>query len=148
MEDNKLSFYESGLLKAFDHLGSYDSPDPDANQFRYKLVDGEVVDGWPGVADEDIMALYDQELTESTMLSIRSDLKAQIKLLAKQKIEALGWKIERALEQDALNGTNTVIDVYASREAIRAASNEAELELDSASTNEDALDIVKAFAAL
>lgn len=147
MEENKLSFYESGLLKAADFSGSYESPNPDANQFRYKLVDGEVVDGWPGVADDDIMPLYDEALSESIMLTIKNDLKIQIKLLAKQKIEALGWKIERALEQDALNGTTTVSDVYAAREAIRTASNDAETQLDSALTNEAAIAIVQAFAA-
>lgn len=147
MEENKLSFYESGLLKVADFSGSYESPNPDANQFRYKLVDGEVVDGWPGVADDDIMPLYDEALSESIMLTIRNDLKIQIKLLAKQKIEALGWKIERALEQDALNGTTTVSDVYAAREAIRTASNDAETQLDSALTNEAAIAIVQAFAA-
>lgn len=64
-------------------------------------------------------------------------LKVAIKAEAKTRIEALAWKIERATEQDAINGTTTVNDVYAEREAIRARSNAIETELDALTEDMD-----------
>ena len=60
----------------------------------------------------------------------KTRLKLNVKREAAIRIEALAWKIERASEQDAINGTTTINDVYAEREAIRVKSNEIETAID------------------
>ena len=62
--------------------------------------------------------------------AFKAHLKMNVKEEARNRIENLAWKIERATEQDALNGTTTLNDVYAEREAIRAKSNEIEAAID------------------
>jgi hypothetical protein len=60
----------------------------------------------------------------------KARLKQNVKNEAKIRIEGLAWKIEKATEQDALNGTTTINDVYAEREAIRVKSNQIEADID------------------
>ena len=62
--------------------------------------------------------------------AFKEHLKTNVKAEARSRIEALAWKIERATEQDAINGTTTINDVYAAREAIRAKSNAIEAAID------------------
>jgi len=62
--------------------------------------------------------------------AFKEHLKLNVKEEARIRIEALAWKIEKATEQDALNGTTTLNDVYAEREAIRAKSNAIEADID------------------
>ena len=62
--------------------------------------------------------------------AFKAHLKMNVKEEARVRIEALAWKIEKATEQDALNGTTTLNDVYAEREAIRAKSNAIEADID------------------
>ena len=62
--------------------------------------------------------------------AFKAHLKMNVKEEARVRIEALAWKIEKATEQDALNGTTTINDVYAEREAIRAKSNAIEADID------------------
>ena len=62
--------------------------------------------------------------------AFKAHLKMNVKEEARNRIEALAWKIEKATEQDALNGTTTINDVYAEREAIRAKSNAIEADID------------------
>lgn len=62
--------------------------------------------------------------------AFKEHLKINVKQEARNRIEALAWKIEKATEQDALNGTTTLNDVYAEREAIRVKSNEIEAAID------------------
>ena len=62
--------------------------------------------------------------------AFKARLKLNVKMEAKLRIEDLAWKIEKATEQDTLNGTNTINNVYAEREAIRLKSNEIEAAID------------------
>ena len=62
--------------------------------------------------------------------AFKEHLKMNVKEEARRRIEDLAWKIEKATEQDALNGTTTLNDVYAEREAIRAKSNAIEADID------------------
>ena len=62
--------------------------------------------------------------------AFKEHLKMNVKEEARRRIEDLAWKIEKATEQDAVNGTTTINDVYAEREAIRAKSNEIEADID------------------
>ena len=62
--------------------------------------------------------------------AFKEHLKMNVKQEAASRIEALAWKIEKATEQDALNGTTTINAVYAAREAIRVKSNEIEAAID------------------
>jgi hypothetical protein len=47
------------------------------------------------------------------------------------RIAATDWKIDRAKEQDAVNGTDTLSEVYAEREALRQRSNDIEVAIRS-----------------
>lgn len=142
---SKLSFNKHGLYVDFSDNGQYDSPDESVNQHRFKLVDGVVVDGWPDVTDENIMDEFNTEMESTSLIDFKDDQKKQIKSAAAQKIQALAWKIERATEQDAINGTTTILDVYADREAIRVASNAAEVAIDAESDQESIYEIVRQF---
>jgi hypothetical protein len=56
----------------------------------------------------------------------KQDLIFLIKTEAADRIAATDWKVERAKERDALNGVNNVHYIYADRELIQVASDEAE----------------------
>ena len=107
--------------------------DTDVNLIVEKTTSGEEGIGWlyhpdnsstpftaPGVS---VPENFDQA-------SWREHLKRNVKAEARRRIEDLAWKIEKATEQDAVNGTTTINDVYAEREAIRAKSNEIEADID------------------
>ena len=144
---SKLNFDVNGQVYAFNEVGTHDPLDVDANPFRYELVDGDVVDAYPGVDDEDVMDLYNTKKEAFDLLKAKNELVGRVKTAVRVKIESLAWKIERATERDAANGTNTLADVFAEREAIRAAGNALEVEiLDADTTLEEARDLVKNFS--
>lgn len=64
-------------------------------------------------------------------IDLKTAQKYRIKEAAKEKIQSLAWRIERAQEreQTGLAG-ETLIDVFLEREAIRKASNRIETEID------------------
>ena len=106
--------------------------------YRYKRVDNEWVDGFPGVAEGvDLMAAYTLLNTEWTIASMKARILPTIKDRAATQIQALNWKVERATEVDAATGSTTLVAVYAERAAIRAASNTKETALDAITTYED-----------
>ena len=72
--------------------------------------------------DED----HAQQKQADELQAARNALVIRIKTEAGQRITSLNWKVDRARERDVLNRTSTLQEVYAEREAIRAASNEAE----------------------
>ena len=141
----KLNFNSAGLLSSADERGQYDMPDENANPFRYKLVNGEVKDGYPGVVDEEIMPLFNVDNEAFHFENSKQDMIKQLRNRAAAKIQALAWKIERANEQDALNGTSTINSVYAEREAIRVASNVTQAAINSATSFENAVAAFNAF---
>ena len=105
---------------------------------RFKRVENEWVDGFPGVSDgENLMAAYSLLNTEWTIASMKLHPLAMIKGAAASKIEATNWKVERATEVDAATGSSTLAAVYAERAAIRAASGVKEAALDAITTYED-----------
>lgn len=141
---SKLNFDLNGQVYAVSEAGTHDPLDEDANPFRYELRDGVVVDAYPGVDDEDVMAEYNSKREAASIAKDKAALVETLKGKVKTSIESLAWKIERATERDAVNGTNTLADVYAEREAIRAAGNAAEAEiLDADTTLEEAVALVK-----
>jgi hypothetical protein len=105
--------------------------------FRYKYADGAWTDAFPGVADDAFMAEYDILNTSWSLADAKSDKIPSIKRAAAGKINALDWKIQRATEQDAINGTSTLAAVYAEREAIRVASGTKEAALAAISNMDD-----------
>lgn len=103
-----------------------------AEIFRYKRVDDAWVDAFPD--DASFMNSYNA-LNESWALAEQKvKLIPVIKAEAARQIEATAWKIEKATEVDAANGSNTLAAVYAERAAIRAASNAHEEALDDIAT--------------
>jgi hypothetical protein len=131
-----LNFNQAGYCTGVSELGTHANPDPEATPFRWKLEDGAVIDGFPGVEDEDIMPLYNQAMESSTLDELKAHKISLVKAAASGFIIELQWKVDRALERDALNGTTTVNDVYAQREAIRQASNAHEAKIMACTTEE------------
>ncbi|SFD72493.1 hypothetical protein [Pseudoalteromonas denitrificans] len=64
----------------------------------------------------------------------KSDLIKAVKIEARVRIEALNWKKERATEQPELYSLDAVLD---ERQAIRDASNKAELDIEQLETDEE-----------
>ena len=91
------------------------------------------------VKQQDADTVASQQAAE--LDAARSALVGRVKSEAGERIAATDWKVDRARERDALNGTTTLKDVYAEREAIRTASDEAETAIAALAT----LDEIQAF---
>ncbi|MBY8232376.1 hypothetical protein KW535_13640 [Vibrio fluvialis] len=91
-------------------------------------------------------SIYSPEvMIENDLQHLKAQKVLAIKAQARQRIEALDWRLERAKERQALgmeadsdNSLETVLDVMQLREDIRAASGEAELAVQ-AMEDEDAI---------
>lgn len=108
-----------------------------AEIFRYKRVDDAWVDAFP---DDDGASFWDSynALVDSwAVADMKPHIISAIKAGAARQIEATAWKVERATEVDATDGSNTLAAVYAERAAIRAASNAHEEALDDITTLAD-----------
>lgn len=132
-----LSFNSDGICTGVSENGTHANPDPDTTPFRWKLENGVVIDAFPGVEDEDVMPLYNSSMELYGLKTIKDHKISLVKQAAGDFINQLQWKIDRALERDAINGTNSVHDVYLEREAIRQASNAHEAKIMAASTEEE-----------
>lgn len=109
---------------------------------RFQLVDGEVVDRYDGVTDDEVREIDAARVVErqaEELQAARTALVRRVKAEAAQRIATLDWKVERARERDALNGTKTLQEVYAEREIIRLASNEAEAAIAKLASQEEIL---------
>ena len=126
---NKISFPHGNDWAVIGPDGDYKLPVASVLGHRFQLVDGKVVDRYDGVTDDEVKKI-DEERTQQKqadeLQAARDALVIQVKTEAGQRIANLNWKVDRARERDALNGTDTLQVVYAEREAIRTASNEAE----------------------
>lgn len=111
----------------------------EATGFRYRRVDNAWVDIFPDVSDADVGQAYADLSASWGVANIKANVVDAIKQEAKRQIEASTWKIERATEADAVNGTTTLATVYAERAAIRAASNAAEAEVAALVTEADVM---------
>ena len=136
----KLSFNSSTEWGVIAPEGDYDLPVASELGHRFQLVEGKVVDKYNGVSDDEVKALDIKaaETAEAEALDAeRKALVTSVKIEAGDRINGLNWKVDRAKERDALNGTETVKDVYAEREAIRTASDEAETAIGKLETLEE-----------
>ena len=126
---NKISFPHGNDWGVIGPDGDYKLPVASLLGHRFQLVDGKVVDRYDGVSDDEVKKI-DEERTQQKqadeLQAARDALVIQVKTEAGQRIANLNWKVDRARERDALNGTDTLQVVYAEREAIRTASNETE----------------------
>ena len=126
---NKISFPHGNDWGAIGPDGDYKLPVASVLGHRFQLVDGKVVDRYDGVSDDEVKKI-DEERTQQKqadeLQAARDALVIQVKTEAGQRIANLNWKVDRARERDALNGTDSLQVVYAEREAIRTASSEAE----------------------
>jgi len=126
---NKISFPHGNDWGAIGPDGDYKLPVASVLGHRFQLVDGKVVDRYDGVSDDEVKKI-DEERTQQKqadeLQAARDALVIQVKMEAGQRIANLNWKVDRARERDALNGTDSLQVVYAEREAIRTASSEAE----------------------
>jgi len=126
---NKISFPHGNDWGVIGPDGDYKLPVASVLGHRFQLVDGKVVDRYDGVSDDEVKKI-DEERTQQKqadeLQAARDALVIQVKMEAGQRIANLNWKVDRARERDALNGTDSLQEVYAEREAIRTESNEAE----------------------
>ena len=126
---NKISFPHGNDWGVIGPDGDFKLPVASVLGHRFQLVDGKVVDRYDGVSDDEVKKI-DEERTQQKqadeLQAARDALVIQVKTEAGQRIANLNWKVDRARERDALNGTDTLQVVYAEREAIRTASNETE----------------------
>ena len=126
---NKISFPHGNDWGVIGPVGDYKLPVASLLGHRFQLVDGKVVDRYDGVSDDEVKKIdeeHTQQKQADELQAARDALVIQVKTEAGQRIANLNWKVDRARERDALNGTDTLQVVYAEREAIRTASNEAE----------------------
>lgn len=141
---DKISFPHSDDWGVIGPNGQFKLPVPSKLGHRFQLVDGKVVDRYGGITDDEVKqqdagTVASQQAAE--LEEARSALVGRVKSEAGERIAATDWKVDRARERDALNGTTTLQDVYAEREAIRTASDEAETAISALAT----LDEIQAF---
>ena len=109
-----------------------------------KLVDGAVVHTMPGMTLEQQVAAYNAAKEADALQKYKESRIPILKNNAAEKIVALNWKLERAREQDILEGTTSKeLEVLQARQAIRDANNALELAILACETREDvdAIDI-------
>ena len=138
----KISFPHGNDWGVIGPEGDHDLPVDSVLGHRFQLVDGEVVDRYDGVTDDDVREIDAERVVErqaEELQAARTALVRRVKTEAAQRIATLDWKVERARERDALNGTKTLQDVYAEREVIRRASNEAEAAIVKLASQEEIL---------
>ncbi|MBO6522104.1 hypothetical protein [Thalassospira sp.] len=129
---DKISFPHGNDWGVIGPTGDYKLPVASVLGHRFQLVDGKVVDRYGGVSDDEVRKLDADQVAEQQAADLeaaRQALIRKVKAEASDRIAASDWKVDRARERDALNGTTTLQDVYAEREAIRTASDEAELAI-------------------
>ena len=141
---DKISFPHSDDWGVIGPNGQFKLPVPSTLGHRFQLVDGKVVDRYGGITDDEVKqqdadTVASQQTAE--LEAARYALVSRVKSEAGERIAATEWKVGRARERDALNGTATLQDVYAEREAIRTASDEAETAIAALAT----MDEIQAF---
>ena len=139
---SKISFPHGNDWGVIGPEGDHDLPVDSVLGHRFQLVDGEVVDRYDGVTDDDVREIDAERVVArqaEELQAARTALVRRVKTEAAQRIATLDWKVERARERDALNGTKTLQDVYAEREVIRRASNEAEAAIAKLASQEEIL---------
>ena len=139
---SKISFPHGNDWGVIGPEGDHDLPVDSVLGHRFQLVDGEVVDRYDGVTDDDVREIDAERVVARQAVELqaaRTALVRRVKTEAAQRIATLDWKVERARERDALNGTKTLQEVYAEREAIRLASNGAEAAIAKLASQEEIL---------
>ena len=138
----KISFPHGNDWGVIGPEGDHDLPVDSTLGHRFQLVDGEVVDRYDGVTDDRVREIDAERVVErqaEELQAARTALVRRVKAEAAGRIANLDWKVERARERDALNGTKTLQEVYAEREVIRLASNQAEAAIAKLASQEEIL---------
>jgi len=105
---------------------------------RWILDDnGDVADKYEGKTELEALALEKTEQIAANLTLMKSNAIVRIKDETGKAISAIDWKITRATERDAVNGTSTLDDVYAEREALRTTSDAREVAVNAATTVEE-----------
>lgn len=109
-----------------------------------KLVNGTVVHTKSGKTLAQQVAEYNAAKEAESLDNYKASRIPLIKNKAAEKISDLDWKLERAREQDLLEGTTSKeLEVLQARQAIRDANNAVEAAVLACTTREevDAIDI-------
>jgi len=125
---------DGGTDTAGDHYKIFDvdyDPSTDyISSYELNAAGTALVNPFAGKTIAEQTTLVEQRYESRKINSKKGIKKHQIKILAKDAIEALAWKINRAKDIDAVNGnTNALRAVYQEREDIRVKSNAAEAEV-------------------
>jgi hypothetical protein len=138
----KISFPHGNDWGVIGPEGDHDLPVDSTLGHRFQLIDGKVVDRYDGATDDEVREIDAARVVErqaEELQAARTALVRRVKTEAAQRIATLDWKVERARERDALNGSKTLQDVYAEREVIRQASNKAEAAIAKLASQEEIL---------
>ncbi|EME70011.1 hypothetical protein H261_10692 [Paramagnetospirillum caucaseum] len=136
----KISFPHGNDWGVIGPEGDHDLPVESTLGHRFQLVDGEVVDRYDGATDDEVREIDAARVVErqaEELQAARTALVRRVKAEAAQRIANLDWKVERARERDVLNGSKTLQEVYAEREVIRLASNQAEAAIAKLASQEE-----------
>ena len=137
---NKISFPHGTEWGVIGPDGDYDLPVESVLGHRFQLVDGVVVDRYDGVTDDEVKDVDARRAADKVAADLQAAKDARInevKREAGERIAALNWKTDRARERDFLNGTKKLREIYAEREAIREASDQAEADVAALNTLEE-----------
>ena len=102
----------------------------------YNIIKDDQIVGWTKdkYADDSVTFINDKKpipVPAQDLNRVKQDKISAVKRQAATLIAATDWQLQRAQERDALGiSTDTPIAVYSQREAIRRASNRAEMEID------------------
>ncbi len=104
------------------------------------IQDGKKV-GWTAdtfAAGESITFVPDDKPYAPSLDDVRAEKIVQIKRWAREQIQSMEWRLQRSKERDALGiESEKPLQVLAEREAIRRASNRAEIEVNSLENTAD-----------
>ena len=137
---NKISFPHGTEWGVIGPEGDFDLPVESVLGHRFQLVDGNVVDRYDGVTDDEVKEIDARRAADKVAADFQAAKDArilEIKREAGERIAALDWKADRARERDFMNGTKKLREVYAEREAIREASDQAEADVAALGTLEE-----------
>ena len=133
---------EGGTDTAADHYKIFDvdyDPSTDyISSYELNAAGTALVNPFAGKTIEEQTTLVEQRYENRKIDRQKGIKKHQIKILAKDAINELAWKINRAKDLDAVNGnTNALRAAYQEREDIRVKSNAAEAEVAALTSYED-----------
>tara|TARA_B100001996_G_scaffold353368_1_gene314680 strand:+ start:396 stop:941 length:546 start_codon:yes stop_codon:yes gene_type:complete len=123
--DDTFKIFEYDFDPAVDYLSS----------LEMNAAGTALVNPFAGKTIDEQKALVEKRDVDTKIRKYKQQKKHQTKMLAKEAIEELVWKIDRAKDLDVLNGNqNALRAAYQEREDVRVKSNAMEAEIEALTT--------------